>query len=917
MINKDIKCLLIAPERQKPKLEDRIGKNGTVIDLIPMPEDSGLKNYLSETDYDVCLFFIDQGSPWSDKFTDFISSCHEIPSLFILEDKNCELAFKLMKSGAGDVLFLEEFTDKTLLDSIKRLQGKNILSQSPQEEGLLLVDMLNSLFKSTPLGFAVFNTQGSMLGFNSSFQKILGFSSGKLLSMKLRDICYSDYVNEVYYYDDLINEKIDHFELERPLYNKEGNLIWCRIFVSLIKVKSREPKLMVMTINNTTEKKQSSLQLEKERYYLQRLMDNIPDAIYFKDAEHRFTKVSRYVHLKSIKDSRQAVGKTDFDFFAKEHAQEAFEDEENIIRTGKPIINKVEKETFPNGDIAWVSSTKAPLFDSDGNVNGIVGISRDVTEMKLSEEALLKSEERYRNLVEYIPDTITVICENKIVFVNSSGLSLMKASSMKDLLNKDIFSCIHAHYRSVAEHFMEKILKHESPARANKVKLITLSGETIDAEMTGIPTTYNGKPAIQLVTRDITDLKRQEKIKQTTLKILQASNYASTTDELFRYIHQAIGSLMPVNNFYIALFDEKSQMLSFPYWMDEEDEQMLPKKPGRGLTEYVLRNGKAILLTAKDDLELQKQGEVDLVGSPARIWLGVPLQIKDKTIGVIVVQDYNHEDAYNETDKETLELISFSVSRAIERKKSEEEILNYVQQLKESNTTKDRFFSFISHDLRGPFSSLLGFSEMMLEDFDNLSHQDLKKYLEIINATSKNLYNLLNNLLQFSRFQTGRIQFVPVKCNLGELIAKNIDLLSGNALKKGICLKNEAVIRETAFVDEEMISSAIQNLITNAVKFTPRNGSITVKCTKRDQENEALVSISDTGVGMDKDTLDKLFRIEVIHSTSGTEKEPGTGLGLILTKESIEKNNGKLWVESAPGKGSTFYFTIPLSLPKA
>lgn len=370
---------------------------------------------------------------------------------------------------------------------------------------------------------------------------------------------------------------------------------------------------------------------------------------------------------------------------------------------------------------------------------------------------------------------------------------------------------------------------------------------------------------------------------------------------------------MPVNNFYIALFDEQNQMLSFPYWVDEEDEQMLPKKLAKGLTEYVLRNGKALLLTEGDDVELQKNGEVDLVGSPAKIWLGVPLQIKEKTIGVMVVQDYNREDAYTENDKETLELIAFPVSRAIERRKNEEQILDYVQQLREINATKDRFFSFISHDLRGPFSSLLGFSEMMLEDFENLSHEDLKKYLEIINATSRNLYNLLNNLLQFSRFQTGRVHFKPLNCNLGELISRNVELLSGNALKKGIHLKTEAEVNETAFVDEEMISSAIQNLITNAVKFTPRNGSVTVKCVKLEDEHEALISVSDTGVGISKDVLDKLFRIEVIHSTSGTEREPGTGLGLILTREFIEKNNGRLWVESTPQKGSTFFFTLPLS----
>ncbi|MCU7512114.1 MAG: PAS domain S-box protein [Ignavibacteria bacterium] len=911
MTTKDIKCLLINPGAHRTLLGDEIRNNGTCISIIRKPDYSEMEFSHQEPDYDVCIFFIGKDEVNPGKYSEFLTRLNP-PAIFILENKDYELAYRLMKAGATETVFLQDATNEVISASVIKLLDKKNRTGSSQSYKPF-IDMMCSLFEPTRLGFAVFDMSGSMLHFNSSFQQVLGFNKTRLLSMKLEEICYSDYVDEVYYYDDLVSGKIKCFELERPLYNKEGNLIWCRIFVNLIKGREGKPEFMVMTMNDITERKQSFLQLEKERYYLQRLMDNIPDAIYFKDAEHRFTKVSRYIHLKGISNPDQAIGKTDFDFFTKEHAQEAFDDEERILRTGKPVINKVEKETFPNGEIAWVSTTKAPLFDAGGNANGIVGISRDVTEMKLSEEALLKSEERYRNLVEYIPDTIAVICGNKIVYTNSAGMSLLKAPKMSDILEESIFTFIHSHYFPTAKRFLESILCRKKPARANRVKLITLSGETIDAEITGLPTTYNEKPAIQLVIRDITDLKRQERIRQTTLKILQASNFTQTTEELFRYIHQAVGSLMPVNNFYIALYDEQNQVLSFPYWVDEEDEQMLPKKPGRGLTEYVLRSGKAMLLTEDDDLELQKKGEVDLVGSPARIWLGVPLQIKEKTIGAMVVQDYTREEAYTENDKETLELISYPVSRAIERRKNEEQILEYVQQLKETNATKDRFFSFISHDLRGPFSSLLGFSEMMLEDFESLPHEDLKRYLEIINATSRNLYNLLNNLLQFSRFQTGRVQNNPSEYNLGELVSKNVDLLRGNALKKGIHLTTETTINRAAFVDEEMISSAIQNLITNAVKFTPRNGSITVKCVQMEGEDKAMISVCDTGVGMDKDTLDKLFRIEVIHSTSGTEKEPGTGLGLILTKEFVEKNNGRIWVQSTPGKGSTFCFTLPLS----
>ncbi|MGE5458439.1 MAG: PAS domain S-box protein, partial [Methanococcaceae archaeon] len=690
-------------------------------------------------------------------------------------------------------------------------------------------------------------------------------------------------------------------------------LIWSRIFLSsMIKVKDF-PKVVVLTLNNISERKRIQTDLEYERYFLQTLMDNIPDAIYFKDANHRFLKVSKYVHLKGMSDPAQAIGKTDFDFFTGEHANEAYEDEEEIIRTGKPLINKLEKETFPNGEIAWVSTTKAPLFSKEGTVSGIVGISRDLTEIKLKEEALQKSEERYRNLIEYAPDTIAVLCENEIIFTNAAGITLMSAKNKEEILNHRIEEFLHPQYFALTKYFLEQILKSQKPAKAPRIKLIRCDGALFDAEITGIPTTYFDKKAIQLVIRDITETKKQEKIKQTTLKILQASNYSKTIDELFKLIHHAVSNLMPAKNFYISLFDEKTELLSFPYFIDEEDEIMEAKPLGKGLTEYILRNGKAELITEQQDLDLREKGEVELRGAPAKIWLGVPLQIKEKTIGVMVVQDYHNENAYGENEKEILEMISFSVSRAIERRKAEEEILKYIDKLKDTNATKDRFFSFISHDLRGPFSSLLGFSEMILEDFDSFSKEDIRKYVSTIKATSQNLYNLLNNLLQFTRFQTGRILFNPMRTSIKEVVAKNIEMLKGNCIKKDIELITEVKNDDIVLIDEEMISSTIQNLITNAIKFTPRKGWIKITSQRRENEGMIEISVQDSGIGMNSTVMDNLFRVDVIQTTIGTEKESGTGLGLILAKESVEKHKGKIWAESHKGKGSTFRFTLPLA----
>lgn len=653
-------------------------------------------------------------------------------------------------------------------------------------------------------------------------------------------------------------------------------------------------------------------QLDMERSYLQTLMDSIPDAIYFKDLQHRFVKVSKYVHLQGISDLSEAIGKTDFDFFTDEHARQAYDDEEEIFRTGKPVVGKLEKETFPSGEIAWVSSTKVPLYDLEGRITGLVGISRDITEEKLKEQALEMSEERYRNLIEYLPDTVAVFCDEQIVFINSAGIELLKAVSINDILNKSVDSIVHSQYKSLVKRFSSLVNKNQKPFSLKLIKMRTFQNDFLDIEMTGIPTTFNNRPAIQVIIRDVTEIKKQEKINQTTLRILQASNYSRNTNELFHYIHNAIGRLMPVRNFYIALYDEESATISFPYFVDETEDFAEPAPLGKGLTEYILRTGKAQLIDEATDMELKKRGEIELIGEPSKVWLGVPLLIKDKTIGVMVVQDYHDPNAYTEKDKETLELISFSVSRAIERKQAEDEKLVYIEKLKESNTTKDRFFSFISHDLRGPFSSLLGFSELILEDFDKLEKNDMRRFLEIINSTARNLYHLLNNLLQFSRFQVGRMNFEPEKLSIKALISGTINLLGGNAIKKDIQMVNEVKTGRFVFADEEMLNSVIQNLITNAIKFTPRGGRITISESFGDS-GFVGISVTDTGIGMTQSALNNLFSLEHISSTSGTEKEAGSGLGLLLTKEFIEKNGGTISVKSTPGQGSTFSFTIPLA----
>ena len=260
----------------------------------------------------------------------------------------------------------------------------------------------------------------------------------------------------------------------------------------------------------------------------------------------------------------------------------------------------------------------------------------------------------------------------------------------------------------------------------------------------------------------------------------------------------------------------------------------------------------------------------------------------------------------------------FAVARDItDRKKAEAEIQQKNLELIELNSSKDKFFSIIAHDLRSPFSGFLGLTKLMSENIHDFSLQELQRICNTMQTSANNLYQLLENLLQWSRIQRGLIDFNPEFCKLYLIVEKNIDIIYEFAKQKEIEIINK--ISQEIFVttDLPMLNTILRNLISNAVKFTPRCGKIEIGTLAQSSEglktSEGFIQIyvKDNGIGMGQDILENLFKLDQDVSRRGTEKEPSTGLGLILCKEFIEKNAGNILVKSEENKGSTFYFTLP------
>jgi PAS domain S-box-containing protein len=244
-----------------------------------------------------------------------------------------------------------------------------------------------------------------------------------------------------------------------------------------------------------------------------------------------------------------------------------------------------------------------------------------------------------------------------------------------------------------------------------------------------------------------------------------------------------------------------------------------------------------------------------------------------------------------------------------DRKKAEAALRENEKQLIKLNADKDIFISILGHDLKSPFNTLLGLSDALIDDLKNLSTSEIEDHLKQIYKTAWSTYNLLENLLNWTRTQSGKIPFAPKVYSFNEVCMNIIDLFKASALTKGITIGCVNTGNVDVFADIDMLNTTLRNLVSNAIKFTNRDGAINISALQ--SGGAVTISVSDNGVGICPDNLSKLFDISKVLSTSGTEEESGTGLGLLLCKEFVEKHGGQIMVESESGKGSTFSFTLP------
>jgi PAS domain S-box-containing protein len=726
---------------------------------------------------------------------------------------------------------------------------------------------------------------GTITSWNKGAEVIFGYQADEIMGKPVSMLAASDHVDELATILDRVREgeKITHFETVRV--RKDG----CRIDVSLtispIRNAARDVVGASIIARDITERKRAEGALIEERHLLHTLMDNLPDTIYFKDRESRYTRINK-AHAKAfgLSDPAQAVGKTVFDFFTAEHAQEAYNDEQETIRTGQPVLGKEEKETWPDGHVTWVSTTKMPLRDTNGNIIGTFGISRDITERKQAEAALMEERHLLHTLMDNVPDAIYFKDrESRFTRINKALAKSFGLSNPTQAVGKtdsDFFTGEHAQQAYADE---QEIIRTGQPVLGKEEKETWSNGHVTWASTTKMPLrdTNGNIMGTFGISRDVTERKRYEEslhASEQRYRLLFERNLAGV------YRVTVDGHLLDCNDACCRIFGyaSASEML------EHRASDFYPDPGARG--EFLARLKEHGTLTNFEHCLQRKDG------SP--LWV-----LENATL----VMSEEGENA----------LIEGSLIDISNRRQAEIELRHAKETAEAASRAKSEFLAVMSHEIRTPMNGIIGMTELAL---DTPLSREQREYLDSVKESADTLLTLINDVLDFSKIEAGRLSLDISEFDLQDTLSNTMRALATRADEKGLELTWETLPDLPARLvgDPGRLRQILLNLVGNGIKFTER-GEVDLRVQIESQGEDWTVlhfCVTDTGIGIPREKQQRVFEAFMQADSSTTRKYGGTGLGLAISSRLVNLMEGRIWLESEANKGSRFHFTAKFGLVK-
>ncbi|RLD83449.1 MAG: hypothetical protein DRJ07_06640 [Bacteroidetes bacterium] len=672
--------------------------------------------------------------------------------------------------------------------------------------------------------------------------------------------------------------KMPVYKNEHRLQCKDGSYKWILSKgISVATTDDGKPKRMLGTHADISKRKSDEEKIKKFSTGFEQTSNTIVITDINGNIEYvnpRFTELSGYSAKEVYKQNPRILN-------SGTQPKEYFAELWKTILSGKTWKGEFHNKK-KNGEYYWENSIITPVRNEKGEINSFIAIKEDTTLRKKAEQALKESEEKYRLITENVSDVIWIlnVSKNKFTYISPAEEKITGYTAKESL------------QQSISERFsQESAKKAEETIRTTTPKFIENPSNKItqvnnfqqkckDGSFVWIEVSsnfrYNPANEIEIIgtSRNIDKRKKAElALKESEEKF---RNFIDKNKAIIISVDPSTNRILIANKAAVDFYGySKAELINksmaeINVLSADEISKIASKAGGNKLNTFHFKH------------KLANNEIRDIEGYPS------PVKVGDKTHLLIIIFDIT------------------------ERKKAAEALKNSEAELKELNITKDKFFSIIAHDLKSPFNAIIGFSKILLEGHKEYDEEKREGMIKIVNSSAVRAFKLLENLLTWSRSHSGRIPYIPEELYLKTLLIETLYNQEGQASKKNIKITDTIHENELVFVDENMIATVLRNLISNAIKFTPKNGNIVISSEKLTNSNFIKISVKDTGVGIPKDKIDDLFHIDKNISTQGTEKETGTGLGLILCKEFVEKHGGKIWVESEAGKGSTFMFTLPV-----
>ena len=735
-----------------------------------------------------------------------------------------------------------------------------------------------TIFNESPLGIALIDSHSAYIyEVNPQFAIIAGRTMEEMLDIDWMQISHPDDVQEDLDNMALLNTgQISGFNMEKRYLKPDGTYVWINMTIAPVLIEKNDNASHLCMIEDISGRKHAEKELSDSENRFHSLFDNMVEGVALHElvfegdvpVNYRIIDVNQQF-IESIGVEReQVVGKLSTEAYGT-LTPPYFDEYVKVSNSKTPLYF----ETWFEGMNKQFAISVAPWQE-----NGFATIFFDITDRKKAEEALQESQ---RQLTTLIGNLLGMVyrCKNDpdwtMEFISEGCHSLTGYLAEEIIGNARISynELIHSDDRQMVWDIIHDALEKKQPYQL-PYRIITASGEEkwVLEQGQGIFGAEGKLVALEGYISNITELKRAEEALQHSLIFSE--------------------SLLKTIPFGMNIVDETGTVL----FQSEKFKEIFGEQA-----------------IGKKCWDLYKDDKTQCSDCPLTDGITIGKTATYESHGALGgrIFEISHTGMMYNGKKAMLEIFS----DITERKTQEQELIIAKEQaeesedkLKESNATKDKFFSIVAHDLKSPFNSILGFSDIIAERLKEKNYTDVEKYAEFIQLSSNKAMDLLSNLMEWSQTQTGRMEYNPEYFELMELIKGTELLLSGAIEQKSITLSKITPDTVAIFADKRMISAVLRNLISNAIKYTHPEGNITI--TVEEKQHEMLVSVSDNGVGISKVDREKLFKIDQTYSTSGTKNEKGTGLGLILCKEFVEKHDGKIWVESEVGKGSTFYFNL-------